>query len=79
MTEPKLWRWVILSTWRFVNRHLKVTLLCSFPFVLSNPSNPNASNYESFTLAKLVGENISDRDTKQYLPWPPWAMQQKIK
>ena len=32
----------------------------------------------SFTLAKFFTETVSDSDMKQYLPWPPWATQQKI-
>jgi hypothetical protein len=27
---------------------------------------------------QLVSKPISNSDTKQYLPWPPWVMQQKI-
>jgi hypothetical protein len=34
-------------------------------------------HYGSFTLAKFVGKNVSD-NTKEYLPWPPWATRQKI-
>jgi hypothetical protein len=34
--------------------------------------------YGLFTLAKFVSETVSDSDMKQYLPWPPWAMQRRI-
>jgi hypothetical protein len=35
----------------------------------------------SFAFVKIVSETVSDSDSgnmKQYLPWPPWLMRQKI-
>ncbi len=35
----------------------------------------------SFTLAKFVSKTVTDSDTQQsllYLPWPHWAVQNKI-
>jgi len=29
-------------------------------------------------LAKFVSKTVSDSNMKQYLPWPPWAMQQEM-
>jgi hypothetical protein len=43
------------------------------------PWSPWAARHNgSLTLANFVSETVSDSDMRQYLPWPPSAMKQKI-